>query len=173
MKKLIMLAAFAFICNALFGQDMMPQMAPPASPDAEDREDKKDEAEKFEVYPNWIENAVELDGKRYIYFGRKIYRLDSVNVDGTTKLAKIRVAQFDGEISNIVALGKRIYFIEKNGNGTFWGYDGRSPRVIYLEGTQNCAFQYVVKQGQKLEITLRCKDKIEIIEPTKELLDSK
>jgi hypothetical protein len=173
MKKLTILAAFALMSNSLFGQDMVPQMAPPASPDAEDREDRKDEAEKFEIYPNWIENAVELDGKRYIYFGRKIFRLDSVSVDGANKLAKIRVAQFDGEVSNIVALGKRIYFFEKNGNGTFWGYDGREVRSIFLERTQSCTFQYLAKRAQKLEITFRCNDKIEMIEPSKELLDSK
>jgi hypothetical protein len=78
MKKVVCISIFAFISNFLFGQDMMPQMAPPPSPDASNREEEREEKEKFVIYPNWIANAVELAEKRYLKVGHTLYRLDSI-----------------------------------------------------------------------------------------------
>jgi hypothetical protein len=172
MKKLAFIVVFAFTSNLLFGQNMMPLTAPPQSPDASAREDEQEEKEKFVIYSNWLDNAVELSGKRYLKVGHTFYRLDSVNVGGINKLAKISLARFDGEISYLVASSKHIYFFEQNGNGTLWRYDGKEMRTSSVS-KNNCQFQTLTSDDKNVIVTLLCDGKTEVETYSKAFFESK
>ena len=174
MKNLLFIAVFVLTHFPLFGQGNLAPAPAPMSPDASQKEERREDEEQFFVPLAWLENKVAFHGKQYFTVGQFFYRLDTVkDAKGEYRLAKKHIARFDGLITRPVVLGKYLYFIEENGGYGLFRYTGNEIQYKTNVGDNNCTLHGLKQEAEKLIISIECKNKIEVLEYSKEFLERK